>query len=714
MSERRTLRMAVSELARDIRFASRTLLRDRAFTTTALLTLAVCIGANAAIFSVVRSVILKPLPIPEPERVVLMANIYPYAGSATIDPGVVGAAVTDYSDRLRETTVFEAQALYRRENLTLGLPDGASRVAVIRATPSFYALLRVTPARGRLFSNDEGEPGNDAKAVLSYGFWQREFGGSDSVVGRDIRLDGAAFTVVGVMSAGFQYLWNDIDVWVPAAFTPAQRSDAARHSNNWIMIARLAPGATVAQARREVDAINARNLERFPQYASLVGDAGFSTVTLPLHDVVVRGVRPTLFFLWAGVTLVLIVGAVNLANLFMVRAVGRTREMAIRHALGAPLVRLGRQILTETTLAVAGGVLGVVAGWWLVQAPTAAGLDVLPRAHEIGLDPVSVLVMIALACVVGVLGALTPIAQLQRAGLSDAIREGGRGGSSGAAPNRLRTALATAQVALAFMLVVGGGLLVASFRAVLGVAPGFESTGVATASVTLPAARYADNAALAAGTERLLARVRALAGVTAAGAVTSIPFGETFNSSVVIPEGYVPTAGESLLAPLQVVASDGYFEAMRIPLVRGRYFEPSDDRTRAPVAIVDERLAERFWPEQDPIGRRMYLTQSSPNPTAVSENTQFITVVGVVREVPLTGLAPRNPMVARTTSRRRSSRRVRSCSPCGLTAIRHPWSRPCAPPWRRWTGSWRCSARSLWRSGSTGRWCQGGCRCCSA
>ena len=426
---------ALSDVLRDARFAVRSWTRERSFTLTVLATLIVCLGGNTVIFSIVRSVLLKPLPLAGADRLVLIQNLYPRFGFSSAGPGAVAASVPDHFDRQGDIRSFGEQALYRRVSLTLGVADGAERVNALRATPSFYRLLGTAPHAGRAIADEDGEAGNAARVMVSYNFWQRRYGGDPSLVGRDIRLDGTPYRVVGILQRRFEYLWKDIDLWLPASFTPDQKSDASRHSNNWVMIARLAPGATVAQAQREIDALNARNDERLPQFRTLIRDSGFRTAVVPLQDELVRDVRATLYLLWAGALFVLLVGAVNLANLFLMRSTGRWRELATRHAIGASVARVGRQMLTETTLlAVCGGVMGVAAGWWLLRLLTGLDLDVLPRSHEIGLDWQAAGAMIALAAAVGVVTGLIPLVRLSRANLSDAMRDAGRGGRQESRP----------------------------------------------------------------------------------------------------------------------------------------------------------------------------------------------------------------------------------------------------------------------------------------
>jgi predicted permease len=613
----------------DLRFGARLLVKDRSFALATLLTLAVCIGANAAIFSIVRSVLLRPLPVPNSDRLVFMSNSYPNAGAPRASTGV-----PDYYDRLREMTVFDEQALYRRAGLTLGSESGADRLSAIRATPSFYRIVGVTPVQGRIFREDEGEEGKEQVVMLSYAMWQQRFGSNPNVVGQSIRLSGRPYEIVGVMPAGFRFLSSGIDLWVPAAFTAREKSDESRHSNNWNMIGRLKPGATLEQVQQELDALNARNDVRFPQFRQILKDAGFRSFGLFLQDEIVREVRPVLYLLWGGVAFVLLIGCVNIANLVVVRSSSRMRELATRQAMGAALGRLARQLMTETVLLSAiGGAIGIFLGWWALRSVTALRLDQLPRGQEIGIDPVSVVLMAVLAVGVGLLVGLVPVWRLARLNVNTALRDEGRGGTSSRGTNLLRRTLATAQVAIAFTLLVGAGLLLASFRAVLKLDPGFDPRHVVTAAISLPAAAYKDDAAIATFADRALAAVRGLPGVEAAGLTSQLPFSGDHNDSVVLAEGYTMQPGESLISPRQSWVTDGYFEAMKIRLIRGRYFDARDRAEALRAIIVDERLAQKFWPGQDPIGRRMYLPTSAQDIFRIGPDTKFMTVVGVIGEV---------------------------------------------------------------------------------
>jgi putative ABC transport system permease protein len=623
----------MSTLLQDIRFGLRLLLKDRSFTITALLTLAVCIGANAAMFSIVRSVLMKPLPFPDSDRVVLLYNSYPAAGAPR-----VGAAVPDYFDRLQAVPALAEQALFRREGLTYGDENGAERLTGIRATPSFFHVVGIQPVAGRAFSEEEGEPGKNQKVLLSYGFWQRKFSGDPAVVGRSVRLNGNAFDVIGILPVEFTFLQNDIDVFLPAAFTSDDKSDQRRHSNNWQMVGKLAPGATIDLVRQQVDALNAANDERFPEFKQLLKDAQFHTVAVFLEDDLVRDVKASLYLLWGGVLFVLVIGCVNIANLVIVRSSGRAREMATRHAIGGDLTRLARQLMTEMLLlAAAGGVGGMLLGWWAIRSVAALNLDQLPRGYEISLDAITITAILGLTALIGIALGLAPVIRLWRMNLSIELREESRGGTSGRRANLVRRVLATTQVAIALVLLLGAGLLLASFRAVMRLDFGFDPAGVVTAGVNVPAASYADNAALVAFESRSLAALRAIPGVEAAGATSVLPFTGSISANVVLGEGYVMKPGESLLAPAQANVTAGYFEAMKIGLASGRYFDARDTADAPRTAIIDERLANKFWPGQEAVGRRLYLPSDPKDITKITKDTRFFNIVGVVKNVQMNG-----------------------------------------------------------------------------
>ena len=626
----------------DLRLGLRLLWKDTAFTVTATLTLAMCIGANTALFSVVHHVLLRPLPFPDADGIVLMGNRYPGAG---VDIGENSGA-PDYFDRLREMTVYDEQAMYNSSSVSVDQGGTPTRINVTNVTPSFFRLLQLRPRVGRTLTEAEGQIGNERKVVLSYALWQTLFGADPGAVGRDLRLDGQPYAVVGVMPQDFTFLDDKTMLWRALAFTDRQKSDESRHSNNWHNIARLKKGASIAQAQAQVDALNAANLDRFPQYKQIIINARFHTVVMKLQDNIVREVKSTLYLMWGGAVFVLLIGCVNVANLVLVRSRARVKELATRLALGASRWRVARQLVAESVvLTTAAAAVGLLVGYATLRLLGTLTLQDLPRGYEIHMDAVVVAYALAIAAGIGFVLGLIPVASVLPVNLTTVLREEGRSSTTGRGARSLRRALVVAQVAFAFVLLIGAGLLFASFRRILAVDPGFDPQNVLTASITLPSARYGDDAALVAFTNEALRRLRALPGVAGAGATDTIPFGGNHSDSVILAEGYRWQPGESLISPNAVDVSPGYFEAMRAKLVRGRFFDDRDGPTSPLVIIVDEKLAHRFWPNQDPVGRRMYRPTDLNNLIAVNERTRFLTVVGVVHDIKLADLVEGNGAV---------------------------------------------------------------------
>ncbi len=615
----------------DLRVSLRLLWKDRAFTATAALTLAVCIGANAALFSVVRGVLLKPLALPDPDRVVMAGNAYPGAG--VHEP--IGSAVPDYFDRLRDITAFDAQAMFRQDNRSVDQGGVATRVESITATPSFFKVAGVPPQIGRTFTDQEGEIGHESVVVLSDGFWRSQFGGDRSAIGRELRIDGRPHTVVGVMPPGFRPTDEDKAMWTPMTFTAKQQSDEQRHSNNAVFIARLKPDATVQQAQSQIDALNAANLERFPQLKEVLINAGFHTVVARLQDQMVKDIRPILYLMWGGAAFVLLIGCVNVANLVLVRSRVRLKELATRLALGAGTSRVARQLAVEHVLLTLGSAaMGIAIGFAALRGMDAINLQDLPRAHEIRLDAVVVAYTAIAAVAIGFVLGLIPATASMSARVLGVLREEGRSATVSRGAQSLRRALVVAQVGCAFVLLIGAGLLFATFRKALAVDPGFMPAGVLTAAVSLPDARYPDAAAHRRFTDEALRRMRALATVTVSGATDSLPLGNNASASAILAEGYQAKKGESLIAPSEARVSPGYFETMRARLVSGRFFDDRDTADATKVIMIDDRLARRFWPNQNPIGRRMYKpSDEAGDLTAITAKTEFFTVVGVIAEM---------------------------------------------------------------------------------
>ena len=624
----------LENLIRDIKYGVRSLLRDKWFAATVLLTLAICIAVYTATFAIVHSVLLRPLPGPNANAIVLMSNLYPKAGVSDQN----GSSAADYFDCLRVVTALEEQAMFQPMDQTLEVNGTPEQIPGMAVTPSFFKLVGIPPARGRAFTTEEGEIGSEHKVVLSDALWQQLYGGDLSAIGRELRLGGTPVTIVGVMPRDFVFLNPMVRFWVPLAFTAEQKSQY--HNNNWNHIGRLKPGATLAQVQAQINALNAANLDRFPAFKDILINAGFYTRVEPLKHMLVKDVEGALYLLWGGAVFVLLIGGLNIANLALARWSVRGKEIATRLALGAGRAQLSRQLIVENVLvAGAGGIAGVLLGTALLRAVAAIGLDRFPRAHEVRIDGTVVIVALGLAVVVGVLVGLVPIASTFKVNLSGMLRDGSRTGTSGARTRRLRQGLVGAEIGMAFVLLAGAGLLLASFRHLLAVDPGFTSKGVVTASTYAPQSRYRGDGELRNMMNRALDSIRRLPGVAAAGATTAIPFGDNHSDTVILAEGYVMKPGESVISPRRLTVTPGYFETMNIALIRGRYFEDRDNESAAPVVIVDEQLAHRFWPNRDPIGKRMYNPQNPKELTKTDANTRWYHVVGVVRSVRLEDLA---------------------------------------------------------------------------
>ena len=615
-------------------FAARSLWKNKGFTLAAFLTLALCIAANTVLFSIVHSVLLKPLPVPDSDRLVLVYNSYPGAGAVRGSSGV-----PDYYDRVRGMKAAESLALYDTRNRSTGESGRPERVVVMAVTPSFFRVARVQAELGRTFVEEEGEPGHEDKVVLSHGYWRERFGGDPHILGRQMRLDGRPFTIVGVMPADFQFLETESRVWIPLAFTAQQKSDDARHNNSWTSIGRLRDGATIAQAQAQVNALNAASLDLIPALKPLLINAGFNTKVVPLKDDLVRNVKSRLYLLWAGTLLVLLIGCVNVINLALVRTHARSRELATRLAMGAGRADVARQFFSESLLlTVASGLAGLFVGWASLRALTGLDLAQIPRGAEIQLGLMPVLFTLGLSLLLGLVIGAFPLASALTLDVNAVLHESGRTGTGGRGPRLLRRGLVVTQVAVAFLLLVGTGLLLASFRQILAVEPGFDPRHVLTACVRLPASRYPGDKELRGFTDEAVRRLRGLAGVTAVGATDSIPLTGDHSDSVILAEGYQMKPGESVISPTRLQVAAGYFESMRIPLVHGRYFDDRDSADGPLTIIVDTRLAKRFWPGQNPVGRRMYRPDSAEDLLGVNAKTRFLTVVGVVGEVKQDGL----------------------------------------------------------------------------
>lgn len=615
-------------LLRDLAGSVRVFIKDRGFSATVVLTLAICLGANAAVFTVVNAVLLRPLPVPHPEQIVGIGDVYP-----TITPNdILANDVPSYFDRRAALTTLDEQALFAFWFDTFSIDGAPQELRGMRATPSLFGVLQVAPALGRTFTEAEGENGDGQQIILSHALWHTLYGGDPTVLGQDLRLGwtGKRYTIVGVMPRDFSFFDRGYDghagasssgvqFWIPLVFTPEQKSDSARTRYGFFHIGRLKPGATVQQLQEQLDALRAANGARFPQFR--YDELGMYTAATPLHEALTRPIRRTLYLLWAGAGFVLLIGAINIANLSLARAVSRRRELATRLALGAGRAQVARQLMIEALVPAAiGGAAGVAIGAAILRVIASAGMEDLPHAAGIRIDASTVafiaVVSAGVALVIGAFAATTASA----ATISAVLGDGSRSGTAGRSARLFRRGLVITQVALSVVLLIGGTLLLTSFRHLLNGDAGFSRKGVVTGTVFPPPSRYPDARAVAALLDRIRERVGGIPGVDAVGLTSNIALSGSESPSTVAPVGRAPT--DTPLVPTVVTVTPGYFEAMATPIVRGRDFSEADREGSQAVAVVDERLAGRLWPGEDPIGRAINRGPSGP-----------YVIVGIVRDV---------------------------------------------------------------------------------
>jgi predicted permease len=652
-------------MIQDLRFGLKLLWKEKPFTITALLTLALCIGANTAIFSVLHAVVLEPLPFAEPERLVSIGNIYPGAGMTKAGDN----SIPDYGDRLAMTDVFESVAIFTGTGYDAGTDGSPLRLEAGLVSPSYFRVLRASPMLGRVFQDDDAVFQKNQFVILSYGLWQEMFGRDPHAVGRDLRLGGVPHRIVGVMPQGFAGLRSEAKLWVPLTWRPEQATDEGRHNNNWDMVARLKAGVPIARAQSRIDAWNRHQIER-SRIRTLLENARFASLVEGLREQMTASVRPTLYLLQGAVAFVLLIGCVNVANLMLVRSNVRMKELAIRHSLGAGRGRLAVQLLVESLmLAMLGGGLGILAGIGGVQLLARLGTSELPRAAGIHVNGSVLAFSAAIAAITGLVFGSVPVWHLVRRDLTGVFRSTERGGTTGKAALWTRSALVVCQVALAFILLIGSGLLTLSFARLLAVKPGFDAENLQTASFSLPRSRYADDAHLRNFLGALLAGLRGIPGVTAVGASSALPFSGNSNNSVAMVEGYVTAAGELPPVPHWSVIDEGYIATMRIPLLAGRYFNETDTPDKPLVAVVDEFLAKKYWPKGNAVGGKLRRGIDATDP--------LMTVVGVVASTKFEDLANKSTSGEVYRFYRQESSRsmhvvVRSASanPSALTAVR--------------------------------------------
>jgi putative ABC transport system permease protein len=605
----------VHTLIADVRYSVRVLLRAPSFAIAVVAVLALGIGANTGIFSIVNAVLLRPLPLEEPDRVVRLFHVPPQSTF----PGMTRFSVSpaNFYDWQRDATQsFEGMALYRLRQFALtGLGSGAESIVAGAVGKEFFGLVRTPPMLGRVFLPEEDSPSKGHVVVVSNGFWKTHLGGTPDAVGRTLQLNGEPYAIVGVMPARFTMkAWGvaGLDLWVPLAYTDAER--AVRDNHNDAVVARLAPGVTVAQAQAEMTLISTRLEQQFPQT-----NAGWGATVVPLQELIVGDVRLSLLMLLAAVGLVLLIACANVGNLLFARVLARRKELAIRSALGAGRGRVFQQLLVEAlVLSIAGGAAGLLFARVSLSAGAALLAGQVPRADEISLDG-RVLVFVALLSILtAVLAGAMPALRAGRTSLNDALKEGGR--NDGAVGIRTRRVLIVCEVALSLVLLMAAGVMLRSLAALRQVDAGFNPHGLLTMHVALPATRYKTPAQVSGFFDTALERIRALPGVQAAGAVDDLP-SQGGSVQPIVLEGHTellprdqPTVAVRKITP-------GFLHAMNIPVLQGRDVAASD----VDVMLVSRSAAKLLWGDADPIGRRVTLPLES--------KTRAERIVGIVGEV---------------------------------------------------------------------------------
>lgn len=601
-----------SNVIRDVRFGLRQLWKAPGFSVVAILTLGLGIGSSSAIFSVVNGVLLRPLPYPEPDALVRVHELVPQYGRFSVAPA-------NFLDWRTQNKSFERIAAYSGTSGTLIWDDGPERVQGASVSWDLMELLKVRPALGPGFEEKHDRPGGNDVLILSHGLWLRRFGGDPAVIGTSINFSGTPATIVGVMPEGFYFPSRTAEFWRPIAINP---SDPPRGAHFLGVVARLKEGVTTDQAGAEMKGIAEQLTKQYPN-----NSANESAEIVSLLEQVVGTIRPALMTLLAAVGVVVLIVCANIANLLLVRASMREKEVAIRTALGAGRSRLAMQMLAESlVLSLTGGALGLLLAYLAIPAIQTLSAGSIPRVADVSIDGSVLGFTLVASLLTGVIFGLVPAWQASRAGAGSALKEGGRS-SVGSGGKWMRSALLVAEVALSLVLLVGAALLLRSFSKLTNVDPGFNPQGVLAFQVSLPAASYADDGKVLQYYDRLLERLAATPSVTSAAAVQSLPIRGSYVLSVVIHGQPTPAPGEEPSANYRAITPD-YFATMGIPVLRGRAFTRQDATTGARVTIVDEAFARRHYPGEEAIGRRI----------DIGNGTDNAEIIGIVGNVNYSGL----------------------------------------------------------------------------
>jgi len=628
----------------DIRFALRSFAKNPWFTVAAVLSLAIGIGANTSIFSVANALLLRPLPYDNPDRLVILWNRSPGLG-ITQD----WFSPAQYFDIKSGHSGFDQVAIAIGGNYNLTGEGEPERVGVIRVSSNLFSMLGARAALGRLLTPNEDLPGLPATAILTDGMWSRRFGRDPHVIGKSILINGQTYEVVGVLPQKFSLSQEVVplldgteqaEIFLPLPLSPAEAS-LVRDHEDYNILGKLKPGISVQQAQAEMNTITARLLHDFPETYPPNGGLTFSLV--PLLEQVVGDVRRSLWVLLGSVGFVLLIACANVANLMLSRAVARQQEIAVRTALGASRWHIIRQLLIESLLlSLCGGALGILLCLVSVRSIHILGTKSIPRLQDVGIDGRVLLFTLLLSVASGILFGLFPALRVSRLDLNSTLKDASRGSAGTSAVwgrgNNLRRLLVVSELALSVVLLIGAGLLIRSFTRLQDVSPGFNARGVLTFDLTMTGRKYTDKPAVLNTYRQLWERLEHSPGAIAAGGVTSLPLSEAFAWTPITVEGRVPLPGEKFLNADERIVGGHYFEAMEIPLRRGRLFTEQDDTTKPVAVIVDEYMADQLWPGQDPIGKRIHIVQ-------LPTKDPWQTVVGVVGRVKQDSLDS-NPRIA--------------------------------------------------------------------
>ena len=623
----------MSSLAQDVRYAVRGFARSPGFTAAAILSIAIGIGANSAIFSVASALLLRPLPYADASRLAILWNRSPGLG-ITED----WFSTAQYFDILNGHSGFEQVAIAIGGNYNLTGDGEPERIGTIRVSSNLLPMLGVQPLVGRFFQPEDDRPGRTGSAILGYGTWMRRYGGDTSAVGRTLTLNGQPYQIVGVLPPGFDLPREVLptlggaehaEIIIPLPLA----ADAAtvRNREDYNILGKLKPGVQVDAAQKEMDGITARLRGAHPDFYPPNGGLTFSIV--PLQEYVVGGVRRSVVVLGAAVACVLLIACANVANLLLSRGLARQREMAVRSAIGASRSRIATQLLTESVLlAAVGGIVGLVFASLTLDAIRLLGTKSVPRLHEISMNVEVLLFTLTVSLLSGILFGLAPTLRLSRMDVQANLKDAGRGASAAAAiwgrGNNLRRALVVTELALSVMLLIGAGLLIRSFIQLQRVPPGFNPSGVLTLELTMTGRKYADAATVLETYKQLWQRLAQLPGVTGAGGVSALPLSGMMAWGPITVEGRTAPAGEKFINVDQRIVGGDYFGAMKIPLRNGRLFNEHDTRQSQRVVVIDEHMASQLWPGEDAVGKRIRTGGFD-----VTANTPWMVVVGVVGRI---------------------------------------------------------------------------------